>query len=281
MNPYSRLSAAALKSQPATAAQVLEGYSADNVARFLAAASPATAGQVIGHFTPGFSAHCLTVLEPVTAGRIFSQLLPDYQVIVLRQLEHDTREALLDTLQPELVASLRRLLPYPEGTAGAVMEAPLASVPEELPVRHAIKRVKRIRRGMKFYLYATNSKGQLTGVLTLHELINTLPSSNISQVMNRHVASLSPTQPLAAVLDSPYWKDFHALPVADENDVLLGVIRQKSLRQLQEQTVRSGTVADGLNAFLSVGQLFSITAAQLLATMIASGASLTRHDSRD
>ena len=74
MNPYTRLSAAAMKSQPAAAARVLEDYSADNVARFLAAASPATAGQVIDHFTPGFAAHCLAALEPVVAGRIYFNL---------------------------------------------------------------------------------------------------------------------------------------------------------------------------------------------------------------
>jgi magnesium transporter len=281
MNPYTRLSAAAMKSQPATAAKVLEDYSADNVARFLAAASPATAGQVIDHFTPGFAAHCLAALEPVVAGRIYSQLLPDRQLIVLRQLEHDRRESLLQTLQPEQVESIRRLLPYPDGTAGAVMEAPLASVPEGLSVRNAIKRVKRIQRGMKFYLYATNAGGQLAGVLTLHELINTLPSSSVSQVMHRHVVSLSPLQSIAAVLDSPYWQDYHALPVTDENDVLLGVIRLKTLHRLQELALRSGNLGDGLDTFMAVGELFSRTALDLLAAMINTGTAIMPREPHD
>ena len=281
MNPYTRLSAAAMKSQPAAAARVLEDYSADNVARFLAAASPATAGQVIDHFTPGFAAHCLAALEPVVAGRIYSQLLPDRQIIVLRQLEHDRRESLLQTLHPEQVVSIRRLLPYPDGTAGAVMEAPLASVPEELSVRNAIKRVKRIQRGMKFYLYTTNARGQLAGVLTLHELINTLPSSSVSQVMHRHVVRLSPLQPIAAVLDSPYWQDYHALPVTDENDVLLGVIRLKTLHRLQELALRSGNLGNGLDTFLTVGELFSTTALDLLAAMLATGTALIPREPHD
>ncbi len=278
MNPFSRLSSAALKSQPATSARVLEDYSADNVARFLAAANPATASQVVAHFTPAFAAHCLASLEPAASGRIFSLLLPDQQIIVLRQLERNKREPLLQTLQPELVVSLRRLLPYPEGTAGAVMEAPLASVPEELSARNALKRVKRIQRGMKFYLYATNSKGQLAGVLTLHELINTRPSSTVGQVMHRHVASLSPMQPIHAVLDSPYWQDYHALPVTDENAVLLGVIRQKSLRALQEQAMRSSSLGDGFKIFMAVGELFSSTALHLLSAMITTGKALTPRD---
>ncbi len=278
MNPFSRLSAAALRSQPATAAQVLENFSADSVARFLAAASPSTAGQVMGHCTPGFAANCLAALEPATAGRIFSQLVHDHQIIVLRQLEHDKREALLHTLPPELVVTIRHLLPYPDGTVGAVMEAPLASVPEELSVRNALKRVKRIQRGMKFYLYTTNPGGQLTGVLTLHELINALPSSTISQVVHRHVASLSPLQPIRSVQASPYWQDYHALPVTDENDILLGVIRQKNLRRIQEQSRQPGTLGDGLDAFMAVGELFSITALDLLAVTIVICTTTTQRD---
>jgi len=281
MNPFSRLSAAALRSQPSTAAKVLEDYSADSVARYLAATSPMTAGQVIGHFTPAFAAHCLGALEPVVAGRIFSLLLTDRQIIVLRQLEHDRRESLLQTLQPDLAASMRHLLPYPEGTAGAVMEAPLASLPEELSVRNAIKRVKRIQNGMKFYLYATNTGGQLTGVLTLHELINTLPSSIIRQVMHRHVVSLSSLQSIAAIMDSPYWQDYHALPVTDENDVLLGVIRQKNLRRLQEQALQSRDIGDALDSYMAVGDLFCTTALDLLAVMIDTTTSLIRRDSHD
>ena len=281
MSPFSRLSAVFLRDHSAVAARVLEDFPAESVAEFLAAASPATAGHVVEHFTPGFAASCLISIKQPVAGQIFSQLLPDLQVTLLRLLDRDKRELLLSALQPDLAASLRRLLPYPEGTAGALMEAPLASVQEDLSVREAVKRIKRIRRGMKFYIYATNERGQLTGVLTLHELINARPSTNISQVMRRHVLNLSPTQSIRSVIDSPYWKDYHALPVMDENNLLLGVIHQKGMRRFQEQSVQVGAISGGLGAFIAVGELFSITAGQLLAALISTGTSLKQRAPRD
>ena len=277
MNPLARLGAAFLKDHPEAAAGVLEDFSAENVARFLAATSPATAEQIIRHFTPAFAANCLLVGEPAAAGSIFAQLPPDFQVMILRQLEGAKRDLLLSTLSPDLSTSLRRLLPYPEGTAGAVMEAALASVPEELAVRYAMKRIKRMRRGMRFYVYATNQQGQLTGVLTLHELINALPSSSIAQAMSRPVIRLSPLEPLASVINSPYWQEFHALPVTDDDNVLLGVIRQKNVWRFQEQAVQLGTVSGSLGAFVAVGELFSVSAGHLLAALIATGASLTKY----
>lgn len=276
MNPYSRLSAVVLKKQPATAAHVLENFPAEEVARFLAAASPATAAEVVGHCTPGFAAACLVALEPATACRILDPLPQDLQVMLLRQLGRDERESLMREMPADLAASLQRLLPYPDGTAGALMEVPLVRVPEELPVRDALKRLKRNRRGMKFYLYATNAMGQLTGVLTLHELLNAPPTGTIGQVMHRYVVSLSPGLSIRAVLDSPYWQEYHALPVTDGDQVLLGVIRQKSLRRFEEQAVQRGAISGGLGTLIAAGELFSGTAAQLLSVLIATGTSLGR-----
>jgi magnesium transporter len=281
MKANSRLAAAFLKAHPAAAAEVLEDFPPDSVARLLAAINPVSAGNIIEHFTPGFAASCLVDFQPDTAGQLFARFLPDFQIMLLRQLERDKRELLLKALQPDLAVSIRRLLPYPEGTAGALMEAPLASVPEELSVRNALKRIKRIRRGMKFYTYVINARGQLTGVLTLHELLNAPQSSSVSQVMHRHVSSIPSTQSQRSVINSPYWQEFHALPVTDENNILLGVIRQKNLRRFQEQSLQAGAVSGGLGAFMAVGETFSITAVRLLDALIASGTSLTQRDQRD
>jgi len=281
MNPLARLGAAFLKDHPEAAAGVLEDFPAENVARFLAGTSPATAEQIIRHFTPAFAANCLLAGEPAAAGSIFTQLPPDFQVMILRPLERARRESLLSTLAPDLSASLRRLLPYPEGTAGAVMEAALTSVPEELTVRHALKRIKRMRRGMKFYVYVTNQQGQLSGVLTLHELINALPSSSVAQAMSRQVIRLSPMEPLPSVINSPYWQEFHALPVTDNNNVLLGVIRQKNIRRIQEQAVQVGVVSSSLGAFVAIGELFSVSAGYLLAALISTGTPVTKRGKHD
>jgi magnesium transporter len=269
-----------MRSQPAAAALVLEEFPAEQAAKFLAASSPDTAKHIIEHFTPAFAVSCLLSIEPPAAGQIFPQLHPDLQIMLLRQLDLDKRESLLNMLQPDLAATIRHLLPYHDGTAGALMEAPLASVPEDLSVRDTLKRIKRIRRGMKFYIYVTNTIGQLTGVLTLHELINARPGSIISQVMHQHVVSLSPAQSVLTVLNSPYWLEYHALPVTDENNVLLGVIREKGMRRFQEQSLHADAVSSGLGTFMAVGELFSVTAGHLLAALIATGTSLPKRDSR-
>jgi magnesium transporter len=281
MNPHSRLGATFLKNHPAAAARVLEDFPPESAAQYLAVANPLTSRYVIEHLSPGFAAYCLSAMEPLVAGQIFSQLLPDLQIRLLRQLDRGVRESLLNILRPDLAASIRQQLPYSEGTAGALMETPLASVPEELSVREALRRIKRIRHGMKFYIYAANAAGQLAGVMTLHELINVPSATKIREVMHKHIITLSPTQSLLTVFNSPYWQEYHALPVTDENNMLLGVIRQKSMRRFQETSMHAGAVSNGVETFIAAGELFALTAGQLLATLLATGTSLVHRDSHD
>lgn len=281
MNPLSRLGGAFLRDHPEAAAHVLEDFSADSVARYLGGAGKATALQILPHFTPGFAAAFLLASEPASAGALLMQLPADLQVTLLRQLEQPRREQLLETLTPEQGLALRRLLPYPDGTAGALMEASLASVPGELPVRHALKRVKRMRTGMKFYVYVTDPQGRLAGVLSLHELLNALPSSAVSQVMRTRVASLLAGEPLRSVVDNPYWQDFHALPVTDDNRILLGVIRHRRIRRLQEQLPQGGLVSGGLGTLVAIGELFSLSAGHLLGALISAGAAPPGERRRD
>jgi magnesium transporter len=275
MNPYSRLGAAFLRDHPAEAAHVLEDFPAESVAQLLTATNQATTEHLFEHFTPVFAASCLAVLEPEAASRLFPQLPFDSRLPVLRQLERDKRESLLNGLEPNLAASLRRLLPYPAGTAGSLMETSLTTVSEELSVRNALKRIKRIQRGIKSHVYVTNASGQLTGVLSLHELINSPAGRAVNQVMHRHVLSLSPEQSLQSVANSPYWQEYHALPVTDENNILLGVIRQKGLRRFQERSLQVDAVSSGLGTLVSVGELFAVTAGHLVSALISTGTSLT------
>lgn len=278
MNPHTRLGAAFLKSHAATAARILEDFPAEQVGRHLSVQNMEVAAPVIEYFSPGFAAGCLASLESAAASRLFSPLNPDFQILLLRQFDRDSRESLLGALDTTLAATLRRRLPYTQGTAGAIMEAPLASVTEELSVRNALKRIKRLRQGMKFYVYVTNARGRLTGVLTLHELLTAPSSRATAQVMHRDVISLSPAQPLRSVINSPYWKEYHALPVVDEHNTLLGVIRQKSLRRFQEQATRDAPLGGSLETLVTVGELFSLTAGHLLSALIASGTALSRKD---
>ena len=195
MNLYARLGNAFLKAHPLEAARVLEDFPADRATQLLASAGPGIPEAVMQAFSPGFAANCLAMLDPGPAARLLAGTQIDAQIELLRQLDIPQREAILHELQPEVSMPLRRMLPYPDNTAGALMQAPLLSVPEDLSVRAALKRAKRARREMKIYIYVTDGAGRLRGVMTLHELLNAPPGRTVEEVMQSRESACRPMNP--------------------------------------------------------------------------------------
>jgi hypothetical protein len=63
--------------------------------------------------------------------------------------------------------------------------------------------------------------------------------------------------------------------------VLLGVIRQKSMRRFQERSAQVDALSGGIETFVAVVELFAVTAGNLLAILISTGSTLLRRDYHD
>ena len=273
MNLHTRLGLAFADAHPAEAAGVLEKLPLEKAAPLLLSLQPQAIERLLEQLPADFAAQCLLTLDRAAACRLLVSLDLELQVRVLRRLDVRQRDELLRDLTPELAATLRRILRYPDDTAGALMEAPLASVPDDISVREALKRVRRVRRGLKFYVYVVNGHEQLSGVVTLHELLNAPASHPISDIMVRKVVSLPAGETMAVVAESPYWRKYHALPVTDQDGVLVGVIRQRNVRHFLDSRQILNGPGSGVGVILSVGELFSVTAGQLLATLMSAAMS--------
>jgi len=77
---------------------------------------------------------------------------------------------------------------------------------------------------MVFYLYVTDEDGRLSGVLSLRQLVTASDEAHLAKLMTRDLVKVQTTtdQEDAARLVSRY--NLLAMPVVDENDVLVGVI---------------------------------------------------------
>jgi magnesium transporter len=268
MNPDTRLSAAFLLTHPVEAAHVLENFPANRVGRLLVTVRAEIAEKILEHIPVNFAVECLMALDPASACQIVQRVEPEMQVSLLRRVEASRREDLFANLEPELTEKLRQLLPYDEGTVGAIMDLSFVSVTEDTIVRIALKRARRASRGPKFYIYVTNTEQKLSGVITLHELMNASASVKIGSVMHRQPVSLPDTAPVWHVKHSPYWHQYHVLPVVGEQMILLGVLRQKTIRRLEADEKRYSSANDNIAILATTADLLSVTALQLLSTVV-------------
>jgi magnesium transporter len=96
----------------------------------------------------------------------------------------------------------------------------------ELSAGDAIKKIQDLSEEMEmaFYLYITHGDGQLTGVISLRELLIHPPYRLLKNIMNSNVTSVTTdtNQEEVAHVISQY--NFLAVPVVDNNYKLVGIV---------------------------------------------------------
>ncbi len=87
------------------------------------------------------------------------------------------------------------------------------------------------------YIYIVGEKDALLGVVDLKEILQAKEEDKLEDIMTTSVISLKPEDTLleAAEIFSRY--DFRAIPVTDDHDVILGVVRYRDIVKLKHKFV--------------------------------------------
>ena len=271
-----------LEKHPYEAALVLEKLAPAQIAELLGEMPQPVATGVLEKLTSSTGAACLLASPVEVAGRVIESLSLDAAARMLRCLPAGERDSLLSAVSDRRTAPLRRLLTYPLGTAGSLMDPQVPALPEALLVGDALERVQRTAQHNFYYLYVINAEQILVGVMNLRELMLAAPLDHLSTVMHKPVERLPAITTLAAILLHPAWREFHALPVTDSEEKFLGAIRYKTLKRLEQESARRGSPDESMTALLSLGELcwigFAGMIAGLAATVLPRGISANRSE---
>ncbi|MBU0988005.1 MAG: magnesium transporter [Proteobacteria bacterium] len=169
---------------------------------------------------------CLEAGNTQTMLRFIEGMQPDDRVDLLKKADTEVWEAMMPLISQAERNEIRRLWQYAEGTAGAVMTTEYAFLPADITVGTALERL-RLQAPNKetiYYVYITNARRHLQGMISLRDLIMSKPQVVLAQVMETNVISVSHDMGVeeVAVIISKY--DFLALPVVDGENRLLGII---------------------------------------------------------
>ena len=221
-------------------------------------------------------AECIFLLSAQRFSQLIAALPVDCGARLLRRLEAKRREHLLEQTPADTAALLRRILRYPEESAGALMDPRALALPEDITAAEALARIRRSPRHALYYLYITNREQKLVGVLNLRELMLAAPRELLSAAMRRDLTTLTALMGSTAIIDHPGWRNVHALPVVDDSGIFLGVVRYETLRQLEDSNKPSQRGVNALSTVLSLGELCWVGLAGVLTDLTtAAGAKAT------
>lgn len=274
-----RLARAFLGSHPSRAAMALEQMPAVSAAGVLGEIPARTAATVLREMTPPHAAVCLSQLEAGEAAAIIAETVADDAAPVVRALEPGIRDGLFAALPAAARDPLLRMLAFPEGTAGAVMDPSVFQVPENIIVADARTRLRSAARDLLYYVYVIDVEHRLIGVLDIPELMLARTRDPVGAAMHREVESISAWMPVALVRAHPGWHRFHAMPVVDEDGRLLGAIRYQTLRRLEREASDRSPDPSLLTA-RALGELFQLGATGVVAGVAAAATAADRLDEK-
>lgn len=249
---------------PLDAARVFEQLPPADAAALLDMMPPATAAAVFGRMTPTAAAEHLLALRPDRSAALLHDLPTDTAAALLRQVAEPDRARLLDTSHGEEMAHLRRILRFPDGSAGSLMDPRALAVADDISSGEAMARIRRSPGHMLAYIYVVDRAHRLVGVLDLRELMLARPVDPVSSAMRTPVVSLSAYSGRSAIVSHPGWRSFHALPVVDDDGRLVGAIRYQTFRRLEDEARHPPRQGGGVATVFALGELYWLSLSGLL-----------------
>jgi magnesium transporter len=236
---------------PARTAEFMEGLTAVEAWTVLQAADPATRVQIFGYLDHEKQIEILETCDAESLSSLIADMPADDRVDLLNEVEPDIAAHLVSLIPVDERRDIQRLQAYPEGTAGALMTTEVAKLPETLTVRAALEHVSRIAEGLEtiYYVYIVDDENHLRGAVSARQLVTHLnrPNMPVTDLMERNLVTVEVTDDQEAVAAKVADYDFHAIPVVDREQHLMGIITHDDIIDvLQQEAAEDAYLAGGV-----------------------------------
>ena len=165
-------------------------------------------------------------LTPLFMAEVVSKMAPDDAADLLEVIPDELATAVRTHMERDERNELEELLKYDPESAGGIMSPDFMYLDENLTVEEAISKVQKRSedKEMVFYLYITHGDGQLTGVLSLRELLLHPMHCLLKNIMNPRVISVTTDMDQGEVAHIVSQYNLLAIPVVDATFKLIGII---------------------------------------------------------
>ena len=175
---------------------------------------------------PEFQAELVEHMSDEKVADVLEEMEPDEAADLLGDLPKGRKEDLLALMEKEDADDVRKLLAYPEESAGGIMTTEYASIKPNLTATEAIE----VLRGMAdevetmFYVYVVDQEEHLVGTFSLNNLIFAPPGQMVSEFMTDRIITVNLTDDQETVAQTVAKYDLLAIPVVDDQNRLHGIV---------------------------------------------------------
>jgi magnesium transporter len=208
-------------------AEILEELDSDNATYLIKLLASDLTSEALMELDDDVREKILDRLSPSEIASELSEMDTDDAADVVAELDEDIQKEVIKQIgDQELAADIVDLLRYDEDTAGALMAKELVQVKETWTVAGCVREMRRQAENVTrvHSIYVTNKEGKLTGRLSLKDLLTAGEKTKISEVFIPkvdYVTVHTENEEVARIMQK---YDLEAIPVVDEEGVLVGRI---------------------------------------------------------
>jgi len=211
---------------PADLAEIISDLSPSESDKLLESLDVKTLADTLEEVEPDFQASLVEDMSDERVADVLEEMSPDEAADLLAELPEDRSEDLLNLMQHEEANDVRKLLAYPEDTAGGIMNTEFVAIKPDLTAEQAISVLRETAADAKtiYYVYVIDNEDRLIGVFSLLELVLAKPDTPIAKFMHRRVVSVSVENSQDEVAQAVSKYNLVAVPVVDDQHRLHGIV---------------------------------------------------------
>ena len=243
--------------QPVDIAEAIEGLPESNQLIAFRLLSKAEAIEVYEYLNTDVQQALIQEFKRQEVLDVVDKMSPDDRARMFDELPAKVVRRLLSQLSPKERQATAILLGYGEDTAGRIMTPEYISLKENLTVSQTLERIRNLANASEivYYLYVTNNSRQLTGIVSLRDLVLAAIDTTLAEIMTRDVVFVHTDTDQEEVARTIQRYDILALPVVDSEERLVGVVTVDDVIDVIEQEATEdiyalgGVQSDGDNYF--------------------------------
>jgi magnesium transporter len=224
-----------LLEHPAQAADVIDGFGKSAAVDLLADNDPDALARIWQYLSPAR----IDEIVPEVPEKLLKQVLhsvdPTALAMSLLRISDESRDRCLELLPRRVQAEVRRLMDYPPGSAGRVMDSRVPSFRGEQPAGVTLDQLRTSKPKDLRQLFIVDSERRLLGTVELQDLLIAEPTDALKEIAKPPTAAVSPFDDRDEVAEKLRSSHLDMLPVIDIHGRLIGGIRHDALLKTLEE----------------------------------------------
>jgi magnesium transporter len=184
------------------------------------------ATEVFEYLPPEVQEELIGSMHDVQVQQVIESMSPDDRAVLFDELPARVVKRLLRQLSPNERQATATILGYAEGTAGRLMTTEYVQLRQGLTVKDALQKIRLTDEDKEtiYYAYVTDDFRRLKQVVSLRQLLFSIPEVLIRDIASDHVMKVQTDTAQEEVAQIMKRYDLLALPVVDREERLVGIV---------------------------------------------------------